>query len=231
MHNFCWFAAIDRLVVQMKRRQAPSSPEPCLVHSRRARFRGGTLIALDVHELAEHERRLRRPDGYRPPSCPRCQGARLHLHDHVQRIVIESRQVSRIEIVRYLCAESACRATWRVLPAFVARHLWRRWSTVARAIAGDERSVLDGAQVGIPCTKRRPRPARSRDAVSRAWTRKCDQFGAGCCSAGGGTVTGPRASSSSRSGMRRRVAVQYLGASSRYRLGGQYGMTRMMSVR
>jgi type IV pilus biogenesis protein CpaD/CtpE len=43
----------------------------------------------------------------------------------------------RIDIVRYVCASPECRATWRVLPAFVARHLWRRWPTVARTIAGD----------------------------------------------------------------------------------------------
>jgi len=43
----------------------------------------------------------------------------------------------QIEIVRYICAAEECGATWRVLPAFVARHLWRRWSTVARTVAGD----------------------------------------------------------------------------------------------
>jgi hypothetical protein len=43
----------------------------------------------------------------------------------------------RIDIVRYVCASPECRATWRVLPAFVARHLWRRWTTVARTIAGN----------------------------------------------------------------------------------------------
>jgi hypothetical protein len=63
--------------------------------------------------------------------------------------------VSRVEIVRYLCADDACRATWRILPAFVARHLWRRWSTVARAIAGGERSELDGAPVVAGRTLRR----------------------------------------------------------------------------
>ena len=142
----------------MKRRPGPTSPEPCLVLSRRTRFRGGTLIAIDVHDLTEHERRLRRPDGYRPASCPRCQCARLHLHDHLQRIITEARQVSRIEIVRYLCANSACRATWRILPAFVARHLWRRWSTVARVIASGERSVSDGVPIVASRTLRRWKP-------------------------------------------------------------------------
>jgi hypothetical protein len=57
----------------------------------------------------------------------------------------------RIDIVRYVCASPECRATWRVLPAFVARHLWRRWSTVARTIAGDP-----GKPMGPPV------PARTR---------------------------------------------------------------------
>ena len=39
-------------------RRTPSSPEPCLVQSRKARYRGGTLIAADVVNVTEHERRL-----------------------------------------------------------------------------------------------------------------------------------------------------------------------------
>ena len=107
--------------------------------SRRTRFRGGTLVALDVHDLGEHERRLLRSDGYRPAACPRCTGRRLHLHDHLQRLVVDGPHVWRIGVVRYICVDRACGATWRMLPAFVARHLWRRWSTVARAIAGRTR--------------------------------------------------------------------------------------------
>jgi hypothetical protein len=45
------------------------------VQSRRVRFRGGTLIVPDVHDLAEHERRLLTPDGYRPATCPLRRGS------------------------------------------------------------------------------------------------------------------------------------------------------------
>ncbi len=89
-----------------------------------------------MHELAEHEKRLCHPDGYRPPNCLRCGAKPLHLHDHLERILPGNSRVPRIDIVRYICAERTCRATWRVLPAFVARHLWRHWETVERTIAG-----------------------------------------------------------------------------------------------
>ena len=118
----------------MPRRTLPT-PEACLVQSRRARFRGGTLIASDVHELEEHERRLRDTDGYRPTACARCGGKRLHVHDRPQRVLVDETRVVRVVVIRYICARADCGATWRVLPAFIARHLWRRWTTVARAIA------------------------------------------------------------------------------------------------
>jgi hypothetical protein len=40
-----------------------------------------------------------------------------------------------ITIVRHICADPACEATWRILPAFLARHLWRVWPTVERTKA------------------------------------------------------------------------------------------------
>jgi hypothetical protein len=39
-----------------------------------------------------------------------------------------------VQILVFACA--ACSATWRVLPAFLARHLWRSWATIERALAG-----------------------------------------------------------------------------------------------
>ena len=65
----------------------------------------------------------------------------------------------RIEIVRYVCASRECHATWRVLPAFVARHLWRHWSTVARTIAGDP-----GELIGAPVPARTRRRWKARVA-------------------------------------------------------------------
>jgi DNA-directed RNA polymerase subunit RPC12/RpoP len=86
------------------------------------------LIAEQVTDRAEHRRRLCDPDGYRPAECPRCHHPVLHVHDHLDRILAADSEQASIEIVRYRCA--ACEATWRILPAFVARQLWRSWDTV-----------------------------------------------------------------------------------------------------
>jgi hypothetical protein len=150
------------VITAVPARTKPPSPDPCLVYSRRSRFHGGTVIALDVHELADHEQRLRRPDGYRPPACLRCGGGRLHVHDRLQRLLLGEPALGRIQILRYICAAAACGATWRVLPAFVARHLWRRWTTVARTIAGDPRS---STSVPVPDRTRRRWNARLGSAA------------------------------------------------------------------
>jgi hypothetical protein len=86
------------------------------------------LIDERVTDHAEHRRRLCDPDGYRPAECPRCHHRGLHVHDHLDRTLAADSEETSIEIVRYQCA--ACEATWRILPAFVARHLWRSWETV-----------------------------------------------------------------------------------------------------
>jgi hypothetical protein len=48
-----------------------------------------------------------------------------------------------VRIVQYVCATAECGATWRVLPMFLARHLWRAWKTVERVVmpAGMPRSA------------------------------------------------------------------------------------------
>jgi len=38
-------------------------------------------------------------------------------------------------VLVFLCAD--CSATWRVLPAFLARQLWRTWETVANTLADE----------------------------------------------------------------------------------------------
>lgn len=44
-----------------------------------------------------------------------------------------------VPVVVYQCAEATCGATWRILPMFLARHLWRVWKTVERvALPGGE---------------------------------------------------------------------------------------------
>lgn len=39
-----------------------------------------------------------------------------------------------VRIVQYVCAAAECGATWRILPMFIARHLWRAWKTVERVV-------------------------------------------------------------------------------------------------
>ena len=81
------------------------------------------------------------------------------------------------------------------------------------------REWVKRAEVRIRCLNPRSRRGSRRDASSRVWRR--DQLGDDSCSAGGGTVTCPSGSSSSRWSRRARVAAQYLGASSRYLSRGQ----------
>jgi hypothetical protein len=86
------------------------------------------LIDERVTDHAEHRRRLCTPDGYRPAECPKCHHRALHLHDHLTRSLFADALEPVIGIVRYRCV--GCEATWRILPAFVARHLWRSWDTI-----------------------------------------------------------------------------------------------------
>ncbi len=116
-------------------RPPPPEPEDCLIRSRASRYKGGTLIAEDVHDLATHRQRVADPDGYRPCECPRCRGRVLHVHDYPQRTPYgEPGLPPVIIIVRYICADASCEATWRILPAFLARNLWRVWPTVERTV-------------------------------------------------------------------------------------------------
>ena len=46
-----------------------------------------------------------------------------------------------VRIIQYICAASECGATWRILPMFLARHLWRAWRTVERVVQPDEAPI------------------------------------------------------------------------------------------
>ena len=88
--------------------------------------------------LAAHEERLKDPSSYLPEEC-KCGSVRLHLHDRRTRLLrgtstSDGRFASVIVLV-FLCAD--CSATWRVLPAFLARLLWRTWETVANTLADE----------------------------------------------------------------------------------------------
>jgi hypothetical protein len=117
-------------------------------------FKGGTLIAEDVRDLDAHQHRLCDPDGYRPDRCPRCEHDVLHVHSYPERHPRgEPGMPLVVEVAQYKCAAEGCGATWRILPLFLARHLWRAWKTV-------ERVALPGAVLS-PATAP-PVPARTR---------------------------------------------------------------------
>jgi hypothetical protein len=109
-----------------------------------SRFKGGTLIDDEVRDLETHAIRVRDPDGYRPGRCPRCEHGVLHVHCYPERHPRgELGLPAVVRIVQYVCAAAECGATWRILPMFLARHLWRAWKTVERVVmpAGMPRSV------------------------------------------------------------------------------------------
>lgn len=83
-------------------------------------------------DLATHERRLR-TGGYRPAACERC-GSAMHIHDERPRL-LAGHPTQSTQVARFRCANrDACGAVVQVLPAFLARHLWRSWETVEAAL-------------------------------------------------------------------------------------------------
>ena len=114
----------------------PSDIEACLCHRYPSSQKGGTIIIEGVRSLSEHERILD-SGGYRLDSCLRC-GGTVHLHDLRPRVMVAGAGAARTrnvtETQRIRCADrKECGAAWQLLPAFLARHLWRSWSTVERA--------------------------------------------------------------------------------------------------
>jgi hypothetical protein len=85
-----------------------------------------------VTELATHERRLCDPDGYRPTFCPNCRGITFHVHDYRERVLRAEPGRPVASIVRQECV--SCAAIWQILPAFIARQLWRTWYVVERVL-------------------------------------------------------------------------------------------------
>jgi hypothetical protein len=77
----------------------------------------------------------------------------LHVHDYLERKLLAepldpTRPAATITIVRHECA--ACGATWRILPAFLPRRLWRSWP------------VVEAATVSAPAPANQPEvPART----------------------------------------------------------------------
>jgi hypothetical protein len=113
---------------------APPAAEDCLIRSRVGKYKGGTLLAEEVVDLDTHLRRVADPDGYRPDACARCLFETLHVHSYPERRLHGEANRPVVRIVQFICAEPSCRATWRILPRFLARHLWRAWWTVGRVV-------------------------------------------------------------------------------------------------
>ena len=134
----------------------PPPPPACLErpYSSNPNRKGGTLIVEEVGDREAHEQRRCDPDGYRPAACPACGQPKLHVHDYPER----KRLV--ITLVRYLCP--GCGATWRMLPLFAARMLWRSWPTVETATIGP----ASPAAVRVPERTVRRWRARLRTAAS-----------------------------------------------------------------
>lgn len=170
--------------------------------------RGGTLIAEDVWELAEHLKRVADVGGYRPEGCPLCQGFLIGHGCRGRKLRDEPESAEEL-IRRFRCV--FCRAVWQVLPAFIARHLHRTWVAVqSRLVAagvlaggGGERRVS-----AKPTTTRRWRLRMLATAVvltqallecggavvevvkgTGSWCRRRDLVEA---LAGGGLVESPR---------------------------------------
>ena len=95
-----------------------------------------------------------------------------------------------------------------------------RREQVREAAPEDKRDLKNtrfALQKSIHCTDPRSRREATAGADSRSWTDAQPAAGFSCAADAGGTVMCPRASESSPSTSRARVAAQYLGASSRYR--------------
>jgi hypothetical protein len=145
-------------------RLPPPHPEACLVRVRPSSQKGGTIIAEDVTDQATHERRVCNPDGYRPAFCPNCGDTTLHVHDYRERILRAEPGEPVARVVRHECV--GCAAIWQILPAFIARCLWRTWRVVEHTLTGAE----------PPPAPREPRrwppvPARTQRRWQARWRR------------------------------------------------------------
>lgn len=142
---------------------APPAADPCLSrpYSSRANQKGGTIIAEGVVDLAAQQAAVAEPGRCRPPRClhPDCGCERLHVHERRERrprqFFAAGIPVPVVEVLIFICAR--CSATWRVLPRFLARCLWRSWDTVERAAVGDTRRPIEA-----PVPRRTVRRWRAR---------------------------------------------------------------------
>jgi len=133
----------------------PPPAESSLERSRESRYKGGTLIAEEVVELAEHLRRVADVDQYRPEECARCGHGTLHVHDHVERHPLgDALLPAVVTVLVFRCALRTCGATWRILPRFLARHLWHAWRAVERAVMPETAEVTSAPTMSARTVQR-----------------------------------------------------------------------------
>jgi len=129
----------------------PPPPAVCLTRSYSSRgIRGGTVIAEDVLDLETHRQRLLDPDGYRATvgACRACRSTTLHALCFRERVLRGAGgSAPLVATVRlYRCAAKRCGAVFTVLPAVLARHLWRLWETVEAEVTRRKQAVPEGTR-------------------------------------------------------------------------------------
>jgi len=133
---------------------------PYLDRPRRRKQKGGTVLARHITTLEQHEAALADPALFELSDCLSCKVGRLHGHDRRERIFAgEVGGPGRTEILVLRCGRrDECGATWRVLPHFLARHLWRRWTLVG--------VVLEDGRHRVPLRTRQRWRQRLRGAAA-----------------------------------------------------------------
>jgi len=116
---------------------------PYLDGPRPRKQKGGTLLARHLTTLEQHEAALANPALTKQTCCVACKIGRLHMHDRRERrFQGEVGGPGRTQVLIFRCSRrDACGATWRILPHFLARHLWRRWTLVGVVLGGSRHCV------------------------------------------------------------------------------------------
>jgi hypothetical protein len=107
--------------------------------------KGGTVIAEDIWDRKTHQKALLDPGAYRAyvGDCRNCGCGKVHAHCFRTRLLYPADTDDTVEeedIRLYRCPKEGCGAVYTVLPAFVARHLWRDWQTVEDVCDGKRKA-------------------------------------------------------------------------------------------
>ncbi|MBV1904418.1 MAG: hypothetical protein KUG58_12365 [Marinosulfonomonas sp.] len=116
---------------------------PYLDRPRPRKQKGGTLLARHLTTLEKHQAALANPALAGQSCCAACKIGGLHMHDRRERLFQgEVGGPGRTQVLIFRCSRRAtCGATWRILPHFLARHLWRRWTLVGVVLGGSRHRV------------------------------------------------------------------------------------------